>query len=224
MSLSARTLHFVTRSLAWPAGMMVATVCLVGLGRGVITWDKLFPDFVCYWAAGQIISMGQSPYDPELQARVQHEYGWGKQTNGLGFYDFLPYRYPPSLLGVVCVLLVPMDFATARIAWLVVNSELLLLTGFMLRIRLNGASRWIALVLVPAFAFSILAVLVGQVSPLILFLVVATWRLLDANWDRSAGGVLAWISIKPQLTLLLLVAVLLWSVRRGRWRVVQGFV
>ena len=34
---------------------------------------------------------------------------------------------------------------------------------------------------------------------------------------------LAWLTIKPQLAAVLLLAVLLWAIRRGRWGVVQGF-
>lgn len=218
-----RQLHLFGHALAWLSGFVFATVCFVNLGCAVVTWHKLCPDFMCYWAAGKILAAGQSPYDLELQARVQQVYGWDKEADGLGFYDFLPYRYPPSLLGLVCLLLVPLEFATARMTWLMLNAELLFVTGYMLRFMLPRANGWIPLAVVPFFAFSILAVLVGQVCPLILFLVVATWRLLESRCDFLAGFILAWINIKPQLTVLFLFAVLLSSLRSGRWRVIGGF-
>ncbi|MBI3466674.1 MAG: hypothetical protein HY000_26975 [Planctomycetes bacterium] len=210
------------RGLAWVAGFLLATACLVLIARAVITWDKPCPDYMCFWATGKIIASGRSPYDFSLQEEVQREHGWDKATEGLGFYHFLPYFYPPSVLGVVCVLLVPLGLSTARMVWLVGNAELLFLTGYMLRNAVPGVPPMIPILLVPAFGFSVLAVLVGQLAPLILFLIAAAWRLLANRWDRSAGWVLAWMMIKPQLITLLLVAVLLWSVRQRRWHVMEG--
>src|SRR5438552_1276762 len=66
-------------------------VCAV---RAVAPWDKMFPDFVHYWAAGKILASGQNIYDLGLQARVQQAYGWDKETTGLGIFDALPYYYP----------------------------------------------------------------------------------------------------------------------------------
>src|SRR5207245_2150267 len=37
-----------------------------------------------------------------------------------------------------------------------------------------------------------------------------------------AGSLLAWLSIKPQLTVVLLLMVFLWAVRHRRWRVLLG--
>src|SRR5439155_21109105 len=111
----------------------------------------------------------------------------------------------------------------ARIAWLVVNAELVLLTGYLLRNAVPGVPRSIQLAVVPLFAFSLAAVIVGQTSPLVFFLIVVAWRLLEGGLDRSAGAVLAWVTIKPQLTGVLLLGLLLWAARRGRWGVIQGF-
>ena len=60
----------------------------------------------------------------------------------------------------------------------------------------------------------LLAPMLGQTTPLVFFLIVAAWRLLEARRDRAAGGVLAWLTIKPQLTALLLVSLLLWAAQR----------
>ena len=118
---------------------------------------------------------------------------------------------------------VPLGYETARIACLVVNVELVLLTAYLLREIVPGVPRSVPLAVVPLFIFTIAAVIVGQTSPLIFFLVVLAWRLLERGLDRSAGMVLAWVTIKPQLTVVLLLAVLVWAIRRGRGGVVQGF-
>jgi hypothetical protein len=64
----------------------------------------------------------------------------------------------------------------------------------------------------------------GQVSPLILFLIAAAWKLLkNGDRDFAAGCVLALATTKPQLTGLLVLGILCRSACSGRWGVVQGF-
>ena len=123
----------------------------------------------------------------------------------------------------MCVLLVPLGFTTARLTWLVGNAELLVVVGYMLRSLLPTVSGKVCVLLLPLFCLSLMSVLVGQLTALIFFLIVSVWTLLEKRLDRSAGWVLAWMTMKPQLTALLLMAVLLWSMRERRWRVLEGF-
>jgi hypothetical protein len=211
------------RASCWVVGFTLVTALGVLVGRAVIPATDIGPSYICFWAAGKLLASGQSPYDPALQARIQQQYGWDKATDGLGFWDFLPYFYPPSLLAPLCVLFVPLGYPTAKIAWLVINVELFLLTGYLLRRAVTGVPQWIPMLVVPFFALSIFSVLVGQITSLIFFLVAAVWRLLQERWERSAGWLLAWMTIKPQLTLLFLLATLLWAMRQRRWRVIEGF-
>jgi hypothetical protein len=216
--------RFWVRCFSWAMGFILVTSFLVLLGRAVITWEKPCPDFVCFWAGGELIVSGESPYDAVLQAKIQGEHGWDKATDGLGFFDFLPYYNPPSLLALVSVLLVPLGFSTARMAWLVINTELFFITGYMLRNTVAAVSPVVPMVLVPIFGLSVLSVLVGQVTAMVFFLMAAAWRLLQRRWDRSAGWVLAWMSIKPQLSTLLVMATLVWLARQRRWQAIEGFV
>src|SRR5262249_40740136 len=43
------------------------------------------------------------------------------------------------------------------------------------------------------------------------------------GWDTRAGIVLAWLTFKPQMTVVVIPAVLIWSACRGRWNVIRGF-
>jgi hypothetical protein len=208
--------------LAWAVGFILVTALLVWAGRTVNVPENICPDFICYWAAGSNLAAGQSPYDVAAQIRVQHTLGWDKAKDGLGVYEFLPFYYPPWF-AILCTAFVPLGYETARIAWLVLNAELTLLTAYLLRNVVPGVPRSVPLAIVPLFAFSIAAVLVGQTTPLVFFLIVVAWLLLEANRDLPAGVVLAWVTIKPQLTAVLMPAILLWAIRRGRWGVVQGF-
>lgn len=214
--------HFWLRVLLWTAGLAAVTVLLVVLLGALIPPNSVSHDFIQFWTAGVNVAAGRSPYDAKWQATIQQQLGWDKATRGLGVYGFLPYYYPPWL-ALVCTLFVPLGYETGRVAWFVVNLELLILAGYLLRRSVEGVPRWIPVVIVPVFTFSIVALLMGQVAALLVFLIAAVWRLADSRWDRSAGAVLVWLTIKPQLTLVLLVAVLAWSVRRRRWGIVRGF-
>jgi Glycosyltransferase family 87 len=208
--------------LAWVIGFALVTTLLVWTGRVLIPAGKACPDYICYWAAGENLLAGRSPYDVAAQTRVQHALGWDRAKNGLGIYEFLPYYYPPWF-AMLCAAFIPLGYETARIAWLTVNAELVVLTAYLLRNIVPGVPRSVPLAVVPLFIFTIAAVIVGQTTSLVFFLIVVAWRLLEAGRDLPAGAVLAWVTIKPQLTAVLLLAVLLWAIRRGRWSVVQGF-
>ena len=83
------------RPWIWLTGITLLTMICVQVLLVIAPWDKIVPDFICYWAAGKLVASGESPYDEALQARIQHECGWDKATDGLGKFDFLPYYYPP---------------------------------------------------------------------------------------------------------------------------------
>jgi len=192
-------------------------------GPQVMPWDRMFPDFISHWTAGEILASGQSPYSSELQTRVHQKYGFDKAANGLGIYDFLPFYYPPWF-AFLWVLAVPLGFAGAKVAWFFINVELSLLTGYLLKQALPGIPGWIPLTIVPCFLFTITIVVLGQTSIFVFFLIVLGWRLLDLGHDRWAGAVMAWMTIKPQLTAILLLALLIWLVRRRRWAAVNSFL
>ena len=144
------------RPWIWLAGItLLTTVCVWGL-LAVAPWENMVPDFVCYWAAGELIASGHSPYDVGLQAEIQRRCGWDKARDGLGRYDFLPYYYPPWF-AAGCALLLPLGYQGAKIAWFFINFELLLVTAYLLRDAVPGLPRSIPLVTVPIFVFSVIS-------------------------------------------------------------------
>jgi hypothetical protein len=211
------------RFLGFGLALAVSTVLLVRAVGSAVAAEKVCPDFICFWSAGKLLAAKQNPYDPAAQTEMQRAYGWNKATDGIGLYDCLPYFYPPWFLLLVTPLL-RLDYATAKIAWLVVSVELLALSGLLLRDLLSGVARAVPLVVVCMFALSVFSVLMGQTPPLIFFLITAAWWLLDRERDFSAGCLLVWLAIKPQLSAVLLLGVFLWAIRQRRFGVFYGFV
>jgi Glycosyltransferase family 87 len=218
-----RIVNLNLRPWIWLAGItLLTTVCVWGL-LAIAPWENMVPDFVCYWTAGALIASGHSPYDVGLQTEIQRRCGWDKSKDGLGKFDFLPYYYPPWF-AAGCALLLPLGYQGAKIAWFLVNLELLLVTAYLLRDAVPGLPRSIPLATVPIFTFSVIALFVGQTLIMILFLVAIVWRLLQRGSDYAAGAALACLTTKPQLTGVLVLALLLWSARQRRWAVAHGFV
>jgi hypothetical protein len=198
---------------------LILALVLSYAGRTIIPRST---DFLCYWTAGKLLAHGQSPYDPAAQCRIQSDLGWDKSTRGGGRYEFLPFYYPPWF-GLLCVPLSTIDYTIAERIWSFFNIEWLLLSSLLLLDVLKDVPRAVPPVVLSSFFPTLLAIHAGQTSILILLLVAASWSLLAQRRDRAAGAVLAWLTIKPQLSLMILAGVLLWAGRCRRWGVVRGF-
>ncbi len=206
----------------WITGITVLSAACVAVSLRVIPGDKLTPDFIHHWTAGKIVASGGNPYDAARQARIHQELGWDRARDGLGIYDFLPYYYPPWF-AVAYALLVPLGYEGARVASYFLNVELLFLSGYFLSGTVTRVPRTIPLVVVPVFVFCPATLLIGQTTILMLFLIVLEWKFLEQGNDLAAGVALAFLTTKPQLGAVLVLALLLWAARQRRWRVVRGF-
>ncbi|MFN2375465.1 MAG: glycosyltransferase family 87 protein [Candidatus Binatia bacterium] len=209
------------RLLARLAAFAAVTVLLVALASRGIAPERVCPDFIQFWTAASLLAEGRDPYDPALQALVQQGLGWDKARDGFGIYEFLPYYYPPWL-ALAVVPLLPLGYCLAKFAWLVLGAEMLLAAGWLLKDTVRGIPGPLALTVVALFGFSIRSVAMGQVAPLVLLLIASAWWLLEKRRDFAAGCVLALLTIKPQLTLLLILAILGWMARQRRWGVWRG--
>lgn len=204
------------------AAFVLSTVVLTVAAERTIPPEKVSPDFIQFWTAANLLRDGQDPYDPVNQARIQGGLGWEREKDGYGVYDFLPYYYPPWL-GLAFLPFLALGYGLAKLAWLVLGAEMIALSAILLRRSVAGVPPALVAVVAVFFAFSLKAVAMGQVAPLVLLLLAAAWRLLEARRDAAAGCVLALLSIKPQLTVILIAALLGWTASRGRWRVWHGF-
>jgi hypothetical protein len=196
---------------------------LTALGWYGLPERTISVDFICYISAAQLLASGHSPYDLDAEIEAQRELGWDKTTDGFGKYDCLPYFYPPWF-ALACTTFLPLGYRAGRVAFFALNVGLALASGRLLRGMTGRVPAWVAPVLVPLFVFTIICALLAQTSLIVLFLAALAWKLLNGGRDRAAGAVLAWLTIKPQLTAVLLVGVLLWALRRRRWGVLAAFL
>lgn len=182
-------------------------------------------DYIQFHAAAGLIASGENPYGLVEQARAQRLLRQGRVLDPGDLYErhgALPYFYPPWL-ALACVPLSALNFQVARSVWIWVGSQSLSLAGYGLGKLSDQAPPPLAVALALTLMPCYYSVQLGQTAPLVLLFLVATWRLLDRGRDWAAGIALAWLTVKPQLTVVVIPAVLILSVRRGRWGVVAGF-
>ena len=160
-----------------------------------------FPDFLLFWAAARTaLTHGPAAIysKPAFEAAVQAAWGSGPPW---------PYLNPP----VLAWLLVPLallPFTVAFAVWIAASTIALGWAAWLTR----PSARFV----LSAFGFlpTFVALGSGQIAPLIVLALVAAIRLEDRSRHLAAGVLLALLATKPQLGLLLPVALL----ASGRWR------
>jgi len=175
-------------------------------------------DFLIYWSAARLLAVGENPYDPVSLQNLQYE------TRPERAYTLASWN-PPWLLVILLPLgLLPFDLAVR--AWLVCNIGLILAAAAATWRLLTGASEGRAIVAVSAaslwFLPSLSTMNLGQISSLVLIgLVLGSWWL-RARRDALAGAAFFVATVKPHVTYFVLLLLVLWVIRKRRWRVLWG--
>jgi hypothetical protein len=180
-------------------------------------------DFYPLWQAGRWSMEGRDPYSDALTLELQlHSYG----RPARGEEDAHTFAYPmPTLCALLPFFLLPLPLAQA--IWLST-----LLWGLVWAIvGLTDVLNWPRAPLARAglLMWSLLlypvawGLLLGQPAVLAFALLVAALVALKRQRDGWAGVALALATLKPQLTVLAAVALLLWSAWQHRWRLWVGF-
>jgi predicted nucleic acid-binding protein len=173
----------------------IAAVC-------VIVWQQPKPiDFLSFWAAGKIAIGGNAPgmYDIAAHRAVE------RSVTEVGT---LPFPYPPPFALIVAPFAL-LPFGAAFTAWLLVTGAL----------YLTAARGWIRGRLALAQPAVLINGFVGQSAFLTCGLIFGGLRLLAAR-PILGGALLGALVIKPQLGLMLPVAL----IAGRRWRAIWGAV
>jgi hypothetical protein len=181
-------------------------------------------DFYSRWKGAQVYWVdGIDPYSDEATLAIQQGiYGRAARPDndpGLFAYPF----YTVFLL----LPLAWLPYAWAEAIWLVVlefaliGSILMYLS--MLGWRLPGWLLALTALWAVVFYHSARTILLGQFAGPILLWAVGTLWALDQRRDIAAGILFALTTIKPQMSVLLIPALLLWGLGRRRYRFLAAF-
>jgi Glycosyltransferase family 87 len=194
------------------AGAVLALALV--LASAPVDWP--LDDFHEYWTAGRLNAAGDNPYDAGAMLREQRRIGW-QESQPVMMYN------PPWTLALA----MPagaLSFPVARSLWLPIQILIVVWCASQLW-RLYGGSprdalRAIALTLV--WMPVMIALRMGQVSPLVLLGLVGFLVAVSEGRDIAAGAFFALTAVKPQLVALVWIALALWIVSERRWRIGAG--
>ncbi|MDQ7030573.1 MAG: glycosyltransferase 87 family protein [Ardenticatenia bacterium] len=199
------------RLLGWSVGLVaVVAVTAVLLYLLVFRRVPFGVDFFTFWTAARATFVeGISPYSPEVARRGQ--LGILGRLSRPG-EDQLAFVYPPYSL----ILLWPvafMPFMWARSIWFALHLWWLLGLIFVL-----GKDPPQMVVATLPFLYPVARNLIlGQLSLSVMLVLLVAWVLLNSQRKTTmalGGAVMAWVTIKPQLTWLFIIVMLADALRR----------
>lgn len=175
-------------------------------------------DFMGYWSSTYLLRHGENPYSVASMAVVQQE-----QVHST--LDAIIMSWNPPFLFVFLLPLAWMPFATAKFVWLLVNLTQIITAGIMLT-RIYIANQFprvklIFLAFVIGFPAVVAGLYMGQVTFLIFWGLSLCLTLLRKEQWFWAGAALIFTAIKPHLTVLSVLYLLVFMARRRKW---QGWI
>jgi hypothetical protein len=183
-------------------------------------------DFYPRWRGAQLFwQEGINPYSDEATAVIQTDmYGRLALPNE----DQVLFVYPFYVVFLLAPLAwLPVSYSWIQAIWLT-GMMGALITAVILTLRLLNWSLppWLfALTLLWTILFynSTRTVILGQFAALILLWLAAALFLFKQERYGWAGILLALTTLKPQMTLFVLPALLLWALWQKKWRLIAGF-
>ncbi|HEY4688629.1 MAG TPA: glycosyltransferase 87 family protein [Anaerolineae bacterium] len=185
----------------------------------IVVWD-FHPSWLGLRA---MLRDGIDPYGEEATQLIQSQILGRAAVPGENQNAF---AYPLHILVIIGPLAL-LPLAAAQAIWL----SLLVLSLLIVSLAGSCAVGWrppawlLALTVLFTLGLyqDVWALILGQVSLVVAaFIALAWWSVRTAHW-RAAGMCLALSTIKPQMTFLLVPALLAWAVYERRWKLVLAF-
>ena len=181
-------------------------------------------DFYIPWRATRaLVVEGRNPYAPEVTRDIQQALFGGPRPPGTHQFAF---AYPLTVLPLLAPF-APLPYDWAEAIWLTLLLGALL-GGLFLTLRtvrwsphplvLAGLALW-AILFYPAAR----ALILGQIAVVVFLLVTLSLFLLHRGHLAWAGLTLAATTIKPQMVIFFLPALLLWGVNQKHWAMLRSF-
>lgn len=176
-------------------------------------------DFAVYWSAHQLFIKGENPYDKERVKAIQAE------LPGAESRPLLPYWNPPWSLTTLAPFMC-FRFEDAAAAWFVLNMFLLAATARLYWTVLGATQQRPAYWILPALIFlpNICALSFGQLGIVMAFSVALFFWYLKHDCPILAGLALLPATLKPHTLYLFWIAVGIFILREGRWKVALSFI
>jgi len=179
-------------------------------------------DFIRYWAASRLLVIGGNPYDGKELTALQNE---TQPDLMIKEGDIVEAWNPPWLLLTLLPLgLLPFNFAVPL--WIFLN-VVIVVSSLWMSWQLSGGAdnRRLFLIVLGAgvlFGNTVILIRLGQISTLVLASLLIGITFIKEKRDWLAGAILLIATIKPQLSYLVLLVLLIWSLYHRRWKILAG--
>ncbi len=173
-------------------------------------------DFIEYWAAGRLLVAGGDPYSPGQLGDVQ------ASVTARAAMPLIMWNPPWTLFFIF-----PfgrLSFAAGQFLWLLLHVFLILFSAQGLwRIYSDTAQgSYTPWLLAITFIPTCFALILGQITPLILAGLASFLYFERKHNGLAAGACAVLVSIKPQLCYLFWLALAFWVWRHRLWRIIVG--
>ena len=188
--------------------------------HGTYRWVGM--DFVPFWVGVQEMLRGFNPYTPEVTLKIQDVIYGGPA----GTYDPMMFVYPAWIF----ILFVPFSLLPLKCAVTIYSSTLILMvTKIVSKLAdswpgKKGKARyvWVVLTFISSLPFLVISALKGQLGYIGLIALYSCQIL----WNKKpfwAGIALGFSVIKPTVTVIPTIVILLWALYQKKWPVLSGF-
>jgi hypothetical protein len=209
-----------TRTHRVNAGTLVLgffALCLA-LVIAAYAFTRPLEDFVEYWTAGHMLLAHNNPYSLPAVFQAEKTLGWAEPVP-------LMLVCPPWVLSLIAPLGLAKSYALAWMVWVAVMT---IATGFSsrvltdlyfrdVRIREITDTNWRRCLLAFTFYPVLLSLKFAQLSPLLLLGVAGFLNFESKRRPVLAGAFLSLTLIKPQLLILIWLALVLRSYQKRQW-------
>jgi hypothetical protein len=208
--------------------VLVGLILLASLITANVSYALRFPggnDFLVHWLGFRnLITEGVSPYSEATAQDIQNFLLSGPANPNLQ-----PTRNVYPLYSIVFYLPFSLitDFAVARGLWMTLLEISLVLLAF-LSLRLSGwKPNTVVLIFYYLFAvlffYAVVPVVNGNAAILVAVFLTGGLLAIKNRADELAGVLLAFSMIKPQISVILALYVMIWSIRQRRQKILIWF-
>lgn len=183
-------------------------------------------DLLPRWVGTRLFLMeGQSPYSDETTQEIQRLFYGRPARDG---EDQVLFVYPFYSILLFSPFALIADYNTARAVWMTVlevSVILLVAAGLSLnRWRLSPIMLGLLLLFASLWYYTVRALINANAALLIALVVALAFLAIRDERDGLAGLLLALTTVKPQMVVLLILLVLIWSISRQRWLLFWSFL
>jgi ABC-type multidrug transport system fused ATPase/permease subunit len=208
--------------------VIIAIVLVAGLallGHWAMQRVSYEDQFVIPWAAGRSwLLEGLGPYDPQV---IQLARTTLSRSEFQGQFPPIAELTEPVLNLVFSLPLSLLPYEIARTIWVTLLMVSVGLSGFLL----FKISHWqtflpekaVVIVLLMAWLPNLQSVMMGGLAPLVVFLILYGVYAILKGKDTLAGFLLALTFGSVQISFLILILLIIWSLIKGRWSILLAY-